>query len=205
MKTSCKLMLALGALLLTQACALIEDSVPIMYSAPANISVTPGAAAVTLDVVSTDGRASNRDRISTKKNGYGMEMAKILASNDVVQEVGNAVRVELSSLGFVIGEGGIVVKVETDTFYSDFKSSFFALEAVGEVSFTLSARKPNGDLIYSRSYKAVGRNKDVLMAMGSEAQKALEVALRDAVQKVPGSRDASGGRESRIQLPNGRI
>jgi uncharacterized lipoprotein len=189
MRIFLKSAVSLAAVLLASGCALVEDTIPVAYTAPANISVTPGANAVTLDVTSADGRASNRDRVSTKKNGYGMEMAKILASNDVVAEVGNAVRVELQSLGFTIGQGGIVVKVETTTFYNDFKNGFFSGDAVAEVSFNLTAKKPDGDLVYSRSYKAVGINKDILMAAGSTAQPALETALREAIQQVVADRD----------------
>lgn len=165
-------------------CALTEDSVPVKYSAPANISVVPGAKDVTLSVNPTDGRVSNRDRISTKKNGYGMEMAKITAANDVVAEVGQAVQVELASLGFNVGPGGIEISVQTTNFYNDFKPGFWTAEAVAEVAFDLTAKRPDGTLVYSRSYRAVGMNKDVVLMMGDQAVPALSAALRDAVQLV---------------------
>jgi uncharacterized lipoprotein YajG len=175
-------LMAIAALL--SGCALTEDKVVVRYEAPANISVTKGADQVVLQVVSVEGRVANRDRVSTKKNGYGMEMARILAANDVVTEVGNAVQVELSSLGFKIGPGGIVVRTELSEFYNDFKMGFFAGDAVAQVAFNLTAKQPDGTLIYSRTYKAVGFNKNTMMASGDAARPALMQALRDSVQQM---------------------
>jgi len=169
---------------LVSGCALTEDAIPVKYSAPASISVVPGAKDVTVSVTAADGRVSNRDRVSTKKNGYGMEMAKIIASNDVVAEVGQAVQSELSSLGFNVGPGGIAISVQTTNFYNDFKPSFWTAEAVAEVAFDLTAKRQDGTLVYSRSYRAVGVNKDVMLMMGEQAAPALSAALRDAVQLV---------------------
>jgi len=165
-------------------CALTEDAIPVNYSAPMNVSLVDGAKNVTVAVQPSDGRVSNRDRVSTKKNGYGMEMAKITAANDVVAEVGKAVETELASLGFTIGTGGIAISIQTTNFYSDFKTGFWTAEAVAEVAFDLTARNPDGSLVYSRSYRAVGMNKDIMMMMGEQARPALEAALRDAVQLV---------------------
>jgi uncharacterized lipoprotein len=175
---------AIAAMMLVAGCALTEDAVEIKYSAPANISVAPGASNVTVNVVPVDGRVANRDRVSSKKNGYGMEMARITSSNDVIAEVGKAVETELASLGFNIGPGGINVVVETQTFYNDFKIGFWSGDAVAEVAFQLTAKKPDGTLVYSRSYKAVGMNEGIMLAVGSSAAPALSNALRDAVQQV---------------------
>ncbi|WP_298645378.1 YajG family lipoprotein [uncultured Tistrella sp.] len=174
---------ALGLLMLS-ACAFTEDSIPVHYTAPANLELVQGASDVTLEVVGQDGRVANRDRISSKKNGYGMETARILAANDVVAEVANAVRTELQSLGFTIGEGGIHVVIETQTFYNDFKTGFWSGDAVAEVAFMLTATKPDGTLVYSRAYRAVGMNKDIMMASAENAAPALEEALREAVRQV---------------------
>lgn len=169
---------------LVSGCALTEDSIPIKYSAPANISIVQGAKDVTIRISPSDGRVSNRDRVSTKKNGYGMEMARITASNDVVNEVGQAVQVELASLGFNVGPDGINIAVQTTNFYNDFKTGFWTAEAVAEVAFDLTAKRTDGTLVYSRSYRAVGVNKDVMLMMGEQAAPALSAALRDAVQMV---------------------
>ena len=55
---------ALGLLMLS-ACAFTEDSIPVHYTAPANLELVQGASDVTLEVVGQDGRVANRDRISS--------------------------------------------------------------------------------------------------------------------------------------------
>lgn len=165
-------------------CAFTEESIPVKYSAPANISVVQGAKNVTVNVSSADGRVSNLDRVSSKKNGYGIETAKIIAANDVVSEVGQAVQSELASLGFNVGQGGISITAQTTNFYSDFKVGFWSAEAVAEVAFDLTAKGPDGAMVYSRSYRAVGIKKDVFLMTGEQAAPALSAALRDAVQLV---------------------
>lgn len=184
-----RLCAALAGLFLLSGCAFTEESIPVRYTGAANLSVTPGAKDVTVEVKSTDGRVSNKDRVSSKKNGYGNETARILATNDVIAEVGKAVETELASLGFKIGPNGLKLEVEVLTFYSDFKSGFWSGEAVADVSFSLLAKKADGTLIFSRTYRAVGNNPDIMMASGSNAQPALEAALRNAVQVMVNDTD----------------
>lgn len=174
------------------ACALSEDVVPVNYIAPPDLKVVPGASNVTVAVTGDDQRVANKDRISTKKNGYGMEMAPIKAQNDLVALVRSAVEHELSSLGFKTVEGingDVLAKISLDTFYCDFKVGFWSGDAVAEVAFTLKATRPDGSLIYSRSYKGIGMNKDVMLASGGNAQLALQNALTNAMASVVGDDD----------------
>lgn len=172
------------ALALLGGCALTEDHIPVGYVAPANLSVAPGAAEVTLNVNAQDGRASNRDRVSSKKNGYGMEMAPIKAQNDVVALTRQAVEQELSSLGFKIGPNGLQVNVDVQTFYNDFKIGFFAGDAVAEVAFHLTVTRADKSYVYTRNYRGIGMNKNVQLASGSNAKVALEQALANALQDM---------------------
>jgi uncharacterized lipoprotein len=195
---------AIAACLLLSNCAFIEDQVTIRYNAPANISVAKGAENVTVQVVAQDGRVSNRDRVATKKNGYGMEMAKITAANDVVREVGDGVRVELASLGFKIGPGGLIVNVETAQFYNDFKPGFFAADSVAEVAFNLTAKRQDGSFVYSKSYKAVGATNGNVLMGGDAAAKPLTDALREAVQQVARDSDLHQALVKAGSAPAGR-
>lgn len=53
------------------------------------------------------------DRVSTKKNGYGMEMARIISTNDVVLDLVRAsVEREFKTPGFRVGPGGVAVTIE---------------------------------------------------------------------------------------------
>lgn len=177
-------MLAMAGSLFLGGCALTEEAIPVVYTAPASYPAVPGAEAVTVNVSSADVRLTNRDRVSSKKNGFGVEMARITSENDVVAEIGNAVQAELAALGYKVGHGGIDVSVETQTVYADFKPGLWSADAVAEVAFNLTAREPDGAIIYSRIYKAAGTNRDIMLMTGANARPALEAALRDAVQLV---------------------
>jgi uncharacterized lipoprotein YajG len=177
-------LLLIAMLSLVTGCALVEDRVTMNYNPPANLAVIQNAQALPISVQAQDGRASNKDRISSKKNGYGMEMARIVAANDVVQLVRDAVEHELTSFGFPPGPGGLKASVDLQTFYNDFKIGFFSGDAVAEVAFNLIISNTSGAMIYARSYKGVGMNRNVLLAQGREAQPALQEALTNAMQDM---------------------
>lgn len=170
-------------LLLLGACAFTEETIPVDYKAPANMELAAGASGVTVAVESKDGRVSNKDRVSSKKNGYGIETAPIKAGNDVVGLTQQAVEHELESLGFKVGPGGLKAEVELQTFYNDFKNGFFSGDAIAEVAFNLTVTRADGSFVYSRSYKGIGMNKNIQMATGSNAKLALEEALTNAMQQ----------------------
>jgi uncharacterized lipoprotein len=62
---------------------------------------------VTLSLASSDKRKQFTDRVGTKRNGYGMEMARIVSTNDVPGIVRDAVEQEFKTQGFVVGPGGL--------------------------------------------------------------------------------------------------
>src|SRR4051812_5584538 len=117
----CKLLAGVGVLFLASGCALTTDVTSITYSSK-NVLKVPGAEGVTVKVVLTDSR-TDKERVSVKKNGYGMEMAPILAPN-VARTVGHAIELELTNHGFTLGEGNLVVTADLNKFYSDVKMGF---------------------------------------------------------------------------------
>jgi uncharacterized lipoprotein YajG len=168
---------------LLSACALSEDKVPVDYIP--NIGVTPvaGAQAVSLTVTGVDRRTQYTDRISTKKNGYGMEMARIIATNDVVEVVRSGVERELKAQGYAIGPSGLSVTVELQNFYNNFRVGLMAGGAVADVAIALKVRNAAGTLIYSQLYDASTTN-DVFMASGTNAKASLEKALTMTTMKI---------------------
>ena len=168
---------------LLAGCALTEDQVDVDYKAPAQSVRIQDASLMAVAVTARDGRVSYRDRVSTKKNGYGMEMAKIVSRNDVLALVREAVEKEFSRFGFKIGTDDLQAAVDLQAFYSDFKMGFFAGDAVAEVSFNLTVRAPKGEILYARTYRGVGRNENVLLAGGDQAQPALQAALTNAMEQ----------------------
>lgn len=187
--TAMRLVATLFFALALSGCAIIEDNIAVNYVAPPNLSVVEGASAVSVSLSGEDARVANKDRVSTKKNGYGMEMAAIRAKNDVVQLVKSAVEHELTSLGFKVGESNERITISLDTFYNDFKPGFWSGNAVAEVAFTLKAYKSDGRLIYSRSYKGVGMENGIMIYSGDNANAALQKALTNAMSTVIADQD----------------
>lgn len=174
---------AVGGVL--SGCALVEDKTIVNY-VPAGQSTgeIPGAENVRLMFTASDRRTQYRDRVSTKKNGYGMEMARIVSTNDVVELTQTALQQEFKALGFIIGAGGLAVGVELQQFYANFKSGFFTGTAVAEVGFALRVKDASGASLYTQFYSAVGTIDNVMLASGENAKAALEKALGNAVREA---------------------
>ena len=164
-------------------CALSEDKVPVDYVPdPTPRAPVAGAANVTLSLTATDKRTQYNDRIGTKKNGYGMEMARIVSTNNVVDLVRTSLEQELKAEGFRVGEGGAALTIEVQNFYNNFKLGLFAGTAVAEVTFTVKVRNAAGTLLFQNAYTGTGTVDDIMMAGGTNAKAAVEKALTAAVK-----------------------
>jgi len=167
--------------LLCGGCAFTTDTIDVPYQSIGPAAPVANASGITVTVTSTDGRTTYRDRVSTKKNGYGVECAPILANNDIPATVANAFSQELSARGFKIGDNGVTLKVEVVQFYNDFKPGFFAADAVSNVAFNTEIVAPGGAIAFSKYYQGTGENPNVQLAGGSEARVALIKAFQSAV------------------------
>ncbi len=165
------------------ACALSEDKVPVDYIANTGVASVVGAEAVSLTVTGADRRAQYTDRISTKKNGYGMEMARIVATNDVVEVVRGGVERELRAQGYAIGPTGLSVTVELQNFYNNFRSGLASGFAVADVAIALRVRNASGALVYSQLYDA-SVSTEVFLASGTNAKESLQKALTLTTRKI---------------------
>jgi len=165
-------------------CALTEDRIDIPYQGRANITVVQGADKINVEVKNEDKRTVFKDRVGAKKNGYGMEMAKIVPSNDVAKTFSDAVLFELENLGFKNGAGGKVVKVELIRFYNDFKMGFFAGDAVADGLINVVVTNAKNEVVFSRSYEGGGIYPNIQLALGENAREALIKAMTDIIGKV---------------------
>ena len=170
-------------------CALTEDKIDIPYQGRANITVVEGADKVNVEVKNEDKRTVFKDRVGAKKNGYGMEMAKIVPSNDVAKTFSDAVLFELENLGFKNGTGGKIVKVELIRFYNDFKMGFFAGDAVADGLVNIVVTNGKNEVIFTKSYEGGGVYPNIQLALGENAREALIKAMTDIVGKVAQDKD----------------
>ncbi len=176
--------LSLMAILLSSGCALTEDQVDIDYSSPYQaVAPVAGAEAVNVSVEVTDARPE-KDRVSCKKNGYGMEMARIVSRNEVATVVSDAITMELRNRGFKVDGGDTRVGIELCKFYNDFKIGFWSGSAVSEVTLNVQVSKPDGNICFVKSVTGLYTKKGVVISSGANAEISLEGALRDAVSKL---------------------
>ncbi|GIV04258.1 MAG: hypothetical protein KatS3mg077_2126 [Candidatus Binatia bacterium] len=81
---------------LASGCALTVDRIRLDYTPQANVQKMEQADSVIVRV-SVDDIRNRKDRVSSKKNSYEMEMAAIVAENDLTELVKYAVNSELQS------------------------------------------------------------------------------------------------------------
>ncbi len=164
-------------------CALTEDKINLEYVPMAEVSKIEGANLTEVSVNVTDNRTI-KDRVSCKKNGYGMEMASILSNNDVIELVESSIEEELKNRGFMIADGSVRVEVELNKFYNDFKLGFFAGEAVSEIFMNVQVQQPDNDIKYTKSIKGAYIEKGIQLLSGKNAKISLDAALQDAIAKL---------------------
>ncbi len=166
-------------------CALTTEQVEIGYTQQAGVSKIAGAENVAVNVQVTDQRL-DRSKVSSKKNGYGMEMAPITAAEDVAVTVRRAIEKELQARGFQPGSDAARVDIAADItrFYNDHKMGFFAGDAVADLNLSVSVKSRNGALLYSKQIVAQGMEKNTQLASGNNARIALERALENGMKTL---------------------
>lgn len=174
---------ALLAIAMLNGCALTEGHVGMSYVPQAGVARVEGAEHVALKVEVLDERAV-KDKVGAKKNGYGMEMAPILSTNDVADVLKCAIETELNQRGFAVGSGPVAVIAELSKFYCDFKLGFWSGTAVAEATMNVQVRNPDGTIAYSKLVAGEGIKPRIQLASEGNAQMALHAALQDAVAKL---------------------
>jgi uncharacterized lipoprotein YajG len=179
-------LLGLFVLAVSSACALTTETIQLDYSPRTGVPQVQQAETVTALVSVSDTR-SRTDRVSSKKNGYGMEMAAITSQNDPVSVVRQAIEAELRGRGFQIGQSGATVKTEVQKYYCDFKNGFFSGDAVAEVTLSVQVLTSGGAITYASVIAGEGKEPNVQLASGGNAKLALDRALQDAMDKLFGN------------------
>lgn len=175
-----KTFVVLGLLSVLTACATVEDTAVISYAA-APATQIPSARPVALGV--NDSRTSDRNRISTKINGYGAEMAAIRSSREVPDVVREAIAAELQARGFPLDGAGTPVTVTIDRFYNQFHVGAFNGTAAGEVRLSVAVADRGGAKLFSGSFVGTSETP-IMLANGSNAADSVAKALRDACNKM---------------------
>ncbi len=182
MRKSYVFVAVLFSMLVVSGCALTREEVALEYKKQ-NYEKVSGAEKVRLSVNTNDLRTS-KERISCKKNGYGMEMADITATNDVPKLLKDAIEEALVSKGFVVAPGEIQIVADLSKFYNDFKTGFFSGSAAAEISLTIQVKKKDGNVAFVKPVLGVGSLPSIQIMNGSNAKESLELAMVDTVNKI---------------------
>lgn len=166
-------------------CALTTEQISLNYTPQANVTKIAGAENIPVNVQVTDQRP-DKSKVSSKKNGFGAEMAPITASEDVAVTIRKAIEQELQSRGFRLGSDTALVKIAADItrFYNDHKMGFFAGDAVADLNMTVVVKSNNGQQLYSKQIIAQGIERNTQLATGNNAKLALDRALENGMKQL---------------------
>ncbi|MBK9795472.1 MAG: hypothetical protein IPP58_03060 [Holophagaceae bacterium] len=173
----------LVASLLSTGCALTTDRISLEYRPMAGTQVVQGAEGITVQVAVKDLRA-DRTRVSCKKNGFGMEMAPILAEEDPAITIRRALEAELKARGFQIGTEAIVsIQSDITRFWNDHKTGFFAGDSVADLNMSVAVKNRAGDItLFTKQIGAQGIESNIQIQGGNNAKLALDKALANGVR-----------------------
>ena len=179
-----KLLMAAVAAAGLSGCALTTDRISLEYTPQAGVAPIPGAHNVAVSVQVTDHRP-DKSKVSSKKNGFGMEMAPIVASEDVAVTIRKAIDVELRARGFQLADGARVrLAAEVTRFWNDHKIGFFAGDAIADLNMTVSVRSKGGEQVYARQIATQGIEANTQLASGDNAKLALDRSLASAMKML---------------------
>lgn len=165
---------------LLSGCALTTDHIDLSYSPQLGVSKIPNASKIVVNVQVNDQRLEKSNKVSCKKNGFGKEMAAILANEDVTVTIRGAIEQELQSRGFSIGNEALVsVIADLTRFWNDHKMGFFSGDAIADLNMSILIKDKKGTILYSRHIQAQGIEPNNQLASGENAR----VALNNALEK----------------------
>ncbi|MGE5320992.1 MAG: YajG family lipoprotein [Hyphomicrobiaceae bacterium] len=174
-----------AAVVSLSGCALTTEQIELNYAQQADAPRVTGAENVSVNVQVSDQRL-DKSKVSSKKNGFGMEMAPITATEDIAVTVRKAIEKELLARGFTLGADTALVKVAADVtrFYNDHKMGFFAGDAVADLNMSVTVKSKRGALLFSKQIVAQGMEKNTQLATGNNAKLALERALENGMKTL---------------------
>lgn len=171
------------ALMMLTGCALTPETIALGYKQAPGVVQLKGAGNISVKVAVADMR-QDKTRVGSKKNAYGMELAPILAAEDVAVTVRKAMESELQARGFKVGSQEALVQIAADLtrFYNNHKIGFPSSEAVAELNMLVSLKAKNGSPLYSRQITGNGTEPRVHMLTGDNAKLALDRALENGIK-----------------------
>lgn len=168
--------------LFISGCAFTTETVDITYRSTSSVTQYEGANEVVVNVSMKDSRGVEGNKVSSKKNGYGMETAPILASEAPTATIKRAIEEELRKRGFKLGnDSSVNVSADLSRFWNDHKVGFFAGDAVADLDMDVNIIDKNGTSVFNKSIVTQGIEKNIQLMTGSNAKLALDKALENGI------------------------
>ena len=105
-----------------------------------------------MSVQVNDQRQEKSNKVSCKKNGFGMEMAPIITNEDVTVTIRHAMEQELRARGFSIDNHAVVsILADLIRFWNDHKTGFFSGDAIADLNMTISVKKERRHYLFTTS------------------------------------------------------
>ena len=164
-------------------CAFMPERVRIDYIPATDTKAIAGAEKIDVSVQASDSRTV-KDRIGSKRNGYGMECAGFIAENDLTTMIKDALKKELKNRGFGVEGDKVSLRVELTRLYNDFKMGFWAGSAVGEVGMSVQVKKKDGTILFTRTVGGTSTITGLQLCRAAHVKNAIEGALKDAMNQL---------------------
>jgi len=169
-------------------CALQPDYVEVRPQPPALSSDLSSASRASFSIQTRDNRHV-RDRVSNKVNGYGMDMAPIIATNDVLADTRRVISDALERRGFGTSSTDGTMEIEFTRVFARFVVGFWSGTAAAEATANVTVTSRAGAIVFTRSFRGEANNPDILLATGENARIALDQALSRLVEQIVNDRD----------------
>ena len=167
---------------LVSGCVFSTDRIDLAYNPRGARDKISGAEGVKVQVAMADKREI-RDVVGRKTIGMKQRGGKIVSTTDVVEVVRGAIESELAMRGFSKGEA-VVVSCDLNQFYNHFTMGFWAGDSFADVNLTVQVKTPSGEVVFSKEIAAQGKEPNIQVVAGHNAQPSLEQALSNAVDEL---------------------
>jgi uncharacterized lipoprotein YajG len=156
-----KKLILLAVVFFVSGCATTSESISVGYQPSQNVQQVAGAAASPQLVIVTDARATT-DRVSSKSNMYGMEMAAIATTEEVPTIIRSALEGELKNRGYsLVTTNGVVVACEIFDFSNKFQTGFWSGTAIANVRLNMKVKSAEGNYIFAEMVRGEGRTEKI--------------------------------------------
>ena len=168
-------------------CAFTTEQIDVQYNQQPGVSAVDGASKVMVGVQIVDQRP-DKTKVSSKKNGYGMETAPIVTTEEVTVTIRRAVEEELRARGFQITAEAASVQITADLtrFYNEYKMGFWSVDAIADLNLLVTVKGKDGAVLYTRQIVARGEELANQVMGGENARLALNKALENGMQLLFG-------------------